>query len=78
MTYLRAASRREIRHPATKVTAQNGLRCSPIPDTLHTVCPPGALLGIRCGVCDHRAVLTIRRENMTRLRDLRPLQGEPE
>jgi hypothetical protein len=36
-----------------------------------------ALLGIRCAACDHRAVLSptelpiIRRDNLTRLRDLR-------
>jgi hypothetical protein len=46
-------------------------------DTLHTVCSSGALLGVRCTVCDHRAILsaaglpTIRRGNMTRLRDLK-------
>jgi hypothetical protein len=46
-------------------------------DTLHTVWSTGALLGIRCGACDHRAVLgeaqlqTIRRGNTTRLRDLK-------
>ena len=39
--------------------------------------PTGALLGVRCVACDHRAVLspvelpTIRRGNMTRLRDLK-------
>jgi hypothetical protein len=48
-----------------------------MPDTLHTVWSTGALLGIRCAACDHRAVLSaaelpaIRRENMTRLRDLK-------
>lgn len=46
-------------------------------DTLHTVWSTGALLGIRCHGCDHRAVLspvelpTIRRGNTTRLRDLK-------
>ena len=48
-----------------------------MPDTLHTVWTTGALLGIRCAACDHRAVLsaaelpTLRRDNLTRLRDLR-------
>jgi hypothetical protein len=48
-----------------------------MPDTLHTVWSTGALLGIHCLGCDHRAVLgiaelpTIRRANMTRLRDLK-------
>ena len=46
-------------------------------DTLHTVWSTGALLGIQCSACDHRAVLSpaelpaIRRGNMTRLRDLK-------
>lgn len=46
-------------------------------DNLHTVWSHGALLGVRCVACDHRAVLsaaelpTIRRGNMTRLRDLK-------
>ena len=45
-------------------------------DNLHTVWMYGALLGLKCNACDHRAVLdektlpTIRRANMTRLRDL--------
>ena len=49
----------------------------PMPDTLHTVWSTGALLGIRCHGCDHRAVLgvaelpTIRRGITTRLRDLK-------
>jgi hypothetical protein len=48
-----------------------------MPDTLHTVWTTGALLGIRCAACDHRAVLgpadlpALRRDNLTRLRDLR-------
>lgn len=46
-------------------------------DNLHTVWTTGELLGVRCAECDHRAVLsqtelpTIRRGNMTRLRDLK-------
>lgn len=46
-------------------------------DSLHTAWMTGALLGIRCAACDHRAVLspaelpTLRRDNLTRLRDLR-------
>ena len=46
-------------------------------DTLQTAWTDGARLGIRCAACDHRAVLgpaeltTIRRGNMTRLRDLK-------
>lgn len=45
-------------------------------DNLHTVWTRGALLGIRCKQCDHRAVLDkdrlpgIRRANMTLLRSL--------
>lgn len=52
-----------------------------LPDTLHTVWSSGALLGIRCTACDHRAVLspaelpTIRRENTPRLRDINPALG---
>lgn len=48
-----------------------------MPDTLRTVWFSGALLGVRCSACDNRAVLsaaglpTIRRGNMTRLRDLK-------
>jgi hypothetical protein len=48
-----------------------------MPDTLHTVWSSGALLGIRCAGCEYRAVLspaelpTLRRDNPTRLRDLR-------
>jgi hypothetical protein len=48
-----------------------------MPDTLNTVWSSGALLGIRCVGCDHRAVLgvaelpIIRRGNTTRLRDLK-------
>jgi hypothetical protein len=46
-------------------------------DTLHTVWTTGALLGIRCAACDHQTVLSpaelpaLRRDNLTRLRDLR-------
>jgi hypothetical protein len=46
-------------------------------DNLHTVWMTGELLGIRCVACDHRAMLSpaelpaIRRDNMTRLRDLK-------
>jgi len=48
-----------------------------MPDTLHTVWSLGALLGIHCAACDHRAVLSavelpaIRPGNTTRLRDLK-------
>ena len=49
----------------------------PMPASLHSVWATAELLGIRCAACDHHAVLspaelpTIRRGNMTRLRDLK-------